>query len=164
MFYFKPPGARGQALHQDNFYLQVEPGTCIAAWTAVDPSTPENGGLFVVPKTHELDLACPEQADMQESFFAHFVRPPAGRKAVPATLAAGDTLFFNGSVIHGSGPNRSATLWRRSFICHYMPASSRCISKFYFPLFNFSGQEVPYAASTGGGPCGVEFTQPTYGA
>jgi len=31
MFYFKPPGARGQALHQDNFFLKVEPGTCIAA-------------------------------------------------------------------------------------------------------------------------------------
>ncbi|MET9869695.1 phytanoyl-CoA dioxygenase family protein, partial [Streptomyces sp. NPDC006386] len=31
MFYFKPPGARGQALHQDNFYLRVEPGTCRGA-------------------------------------------------------------------------------------------------------------------------------------
>ena len=26
MFYFKPPGARGQALHQDQFYLRVDPG------------------------------------------------------------------------------------------------------------------------------------------
>ena len=32
MLYFKPAGARGQALHQDNFYLRVQPGTCIAAW------------------------------------------------------------------------------------------------------------------------------------
>ena len=32
MFYFKPPQARGQALHQDNFYLRVKPGTCIAGW------------------------------------------------------------------------------------------------------------------------------------
>ena len=31
MFYFKPPGARGQALHQDQYYLRVQPGTCIAA-------------------------------------------------------------------------------------------------------------------------------------
>ncbi len=29
MLYFKPPGARGQALHQDNFYLRARPGTCI---------------------------------------------------------------------------------------------------------------------------------------
>jgi len=31
MLYFKPPGAKGQALHQVNFYLKVEPGICIAA-------------------------------------------------------------------------------------------------------------------------------------
>jgi len=36
MLYFKPPGARGQALHQDNFYLRARPGTCIAAWMALD--------------------------------------------------------------------------------------------------------------------------------
>src|SRR5258708_1464454 len=54
MFYFKPPGARGQAWHQDNFYLQVKPGSCVAAWIAVDTSDEENGGLQVVPKTHRM--------------------------------------------------------------------------------------------------------------
>ncbi len=164
MFYFKPPGARGQALHQDNFYLQVEPQTCIAAWTAIDASTPENGGLQVVPGTHAIDLACPEQADDTESFVKEFVRPPAGRTPVPAVLAPGDTLFFPGNVIHGSAPNRSRDQWRRSFICHYMPASSRCISRWYFPVLNAAGEEVTYEANTGGGPCGVEFEQPNYGA
>lgn len=164
MFYFKPPGARGQALHQDNFYLQVEPHSCIAAWTAIDPSVPENGGLSVVPHTQDYALVCPEQADMAESFVTHLVRPPAGAQAVPAELQPGDTLFFNGNVIHGSGPNRSPTLWRRSFICHYMPASARCISSWYFPLLNFSGDEVVYGATQGGGPCGVEFKLANYGA
>src|SRR5689334_12308632 len=36
MLYYKPPGARGQALHQDQFYLKVKPGTCMAAWMALD--------------------------------------------------------------------------------------------------------------------------------
>lgn len=36
MFYFKPPGARGQAFHEDNFYLKVQPGTCCAVWIACD--------------------------------------------------------------------------------------------------------------------------------
>ena len=44
MFYYKPPGARGQALHQDNFYLKVEPGNCIAAWTAIDSADEETAG------------------------------------------------------------------------------------------------------------------------
>jgi len=35
MCYFKPPGSRGQALHQDNFYLRASPGTCVAAWLAL---------------------------------------------------------------------------------------------------------------------------------
>ena len=49
MFYFKPPGARGQDLHQDNFYLRVKPGTCIALWLAIDDADRENGGMVVVP-------------------------------------------------------------------------------------------------------------------
>ncbi|HVF10706.1 MAG TPA: phytanoyl-CoA dioxygenase family protein, partial [Abditibacteriaceae bacterium] len=43
MLYFKPPGARGQALHQDNFYLHVKPGTCLASWLALDDADAENG-------------------------------------------------------------------------------------------------------------------------
>src|ERR1051326_2393780 len=53
MFYFKPPGARGQDLHQDNFYLRVKPGTCMAAWTAVDDADEENGGMVCVPETSD---------------------------------------------------------------------------------------------------------------
>ena len=56
MFYFKPPGARGQAFHQDNFYLKVKPGTCCAVWIACDAADAENGGLSVVPGTHELEI------------------------------------------------------------------------------------------------------------
>ena len=67
MFYFKPPGARGQALHQDNFYLRVEPGTCVAAWVACDVIDRDNGGLEVVPGTHRMDLFCPEEADAEVS-------------------------------------------------------------------------------------------------
>jgi ectoine hydroxylase-related dioxygenase (phytanoyl-CoA dioxygenase family) len=164
MYYYKPPGARGQALHQDNFYLQVQPGTCIAAWTAIDRAVPENGGLYVVPGTQDMDIACPEVANAGESFTTHLVKAPKGKKAIPAELNPGDTLFFNGSLIHGSPPNRSATEWRRSFICHYMPQSAVHISKAYRPLFNFDGQEVEYAAATGGGPCGAEFQPGEYGS
>lgn len=156
MVYFKPPGAKGQALHQDNFYLHVKPGSCMASWTAIDPSTPENGGLFVVPGTHRMDVVCPELADETQSFTTHLVRPPAGLKPIPATLAPGDTLFFHGSVIHGSEPNRSQNQWRLSFICHYMPWSARQISQWFFPLLTFDGKSIERTAHDGGGPCGTE--------
>ena len=46
-------------------------------------------------------------------------------KAQLVPMKAGDTLFFNGSLIHGSGPNRSKDRFRRSFICHYVSQSHR---------------------------------------
>ena len=161
MFYWKPPGARGQALHQDNFYLRVKPGTCIAAWIPIDPSDEENGGLVVVPGTQHMEIVCPEDADPATSFTKHLVRPPAGYQEVPICLAPGDGLFFNGSVIHGSPPNRSTTRFRRSFICHYVGASAEELARFYKPLYTFDGRpvtDVPDAV--GGGPCGVEAKGP----
>ncbi|MFB4327766.1 phytanoyl-CoA dioxygenase family protein [Paenibacillus sp. CR_12] len=156
MFYFKPPGSRGQALHQDNFYLQVEPGNCIAAWTAIDAADEENGGLLVVPKTSDYDLVCPEEADSNESFTTHFVKPPKDRKVLPAIMDKGDVLFFNGNLIHGSYRNKS-NRFRRAFICHYANASATKIGAFYRPLFREDGTEINLDVNPNGGPCGIEF-------
>jgi len=51
MFYYKPPGSRGQAMHQDNFYLLVEPQTCVAACTSIYDSDPYYGGIYLVAYT-----------------------------------------------------------------------------------------------------------------
>ena len=154
MFYFKPPGARGQALHQDQFYLLVEPGSCIAAWTAIDDTDAENGALLVVPKTNNSDIVCPAVADARESYTSHFVPVPKGLKAQLVPMKAGDTLFFNGSLIHGSGPNRSKDRFRRSFICHYAAGNVRKISAGYRPLIKLDGTEYEVEPQTSGGPCG----------
>ncbi|MEU3337849.1 phytanoyl-CoA dioxygenase family protein [Streptomyces sp. NPDC006668] len=156
MFYFKPPGARGQALHQDNFYLRVEPGTCVAAWVACDVIDRDNGGLEVVPGTHLMDLFCPEEADRDVSFAREYVPPPPGLAAVPVDMAPGDVLFFNGSLVHGSQPNRTADRFRRSFIGHYVGRSAERIGVYYRTL-TMSGEPVRLAESEGAGPCGTEF-------
>lgn len=160
MLYFKPAGARGQALHQDNFYLKVEPGTCIAAWLALDPADRENGGLEVVPGTHTMDIFCPEEADSAASFTREYVPVPPGLAAVPVNLAPGDVLFFNGSLVHGSGPNRTTDRFRRSFICHYIGRSSERMSRWYRPILTMRGEEVILAENTDGGPCGTEAVGP----
>jgi len=162
MFYYKPPGSRGQALHQDNFYLKVEPGNCIAAWTAVDPADEENGGLLVVPQTQAHEIVCPDEADARESFTTHFVKPPAGAKPVPVVMEAGDVLFFNGNLIHGSYRNKTKDRFRRAFICHYANASAARIGQGYRPLYRADGAEVDLESNPDGGPCGVEFEY--YGA
>ncbi|MEV2212183.1 phytanoyl-CoA dioxygenase family protein [Streptomyces sp. NPDC050997] len=156
MFYFKPPGARGQALHQDNFFLRVEPGTCVAAWIACDEIDRDNGGLEVVPGTHRMEVFCPEEADAELSFAREYVPPPPGLTAVPVDMRPGDVLFFNGSLVHGSQPNRTADRFRRAFIGHYVGRSTERIGHFYRTL-SMSGDRVPLPESEGAGPCGTEF-------
>ena len=155
MFYFKPPGSRGQALHQDQFYLHVQPGTCMAAWMAVDPCTKENGCLHAVPGTQDLPVLCTEPADTEISFTDVTVPIPEGKSAVPVLMDPGDVLFFNGSIVHGSYPNTSKDQFRRALIGHYAVGEAEKIGRFYHPVFQMDGTEIPLGVSEGGGPCGV---------
>ncbi|WP_224703238.1 phytanoyl-CoA dioxygenase family protein [Devosia aquimaris] len=159
MFYFKPPGARGQDLHQDNFYLRVKPGTCMAAWVAVDDADAGNGGMMCVPETSGLDIACPEQADPKLFFTSEHVEPPPGLTPQMMELKAGDVLFFNGSVIHGSTPNTSTDRFRRSLIFHYVPASTVEMSHWYEAM-SFSGVRQVIGVNSDGGPCGTVQAMP----
>ena len=155
MFYFKPPGARGQDLHQDNFYLRVKPGTCYAAWLAIDDADEENGGMVVVPGSGDLEIVCPDTNGEDRRFFTTVrVAPPSGLSEEPVPLRAGDVLFFNGSLIHGSYPNTSRDRFRRAFICHYVPRSSAELSGGYKPV-SFEGTPITtIAPAVGGGACG----------
>lgn len=156
MFYFKPPGAKGQALHQDNFYMKVEPGTCIAAWVALDPADEENGGLVIVPKSSQLEIQCPQEANPELSFTRDEVAVPEGMGIVPIAMQPGDVLFFNGNVIHGSYPNRSTTRFRRSFICHYAGESLIKVGHHFSPLFSRDGHIIEKKINYDSGPCGGE--------
>jgi ectoine hydroxylase-related dioxygenase (phytanoyl-CoA dioxygenase family) len=157
MYYFKPPGARGQAMHQDNLYLLVEPGTCLAAWTAIDRTDRENGCMMVVPGSHRANILCQEKTDMSVSFTPGATRIPAGLKAIEVPMEPGDTLFFGGAIIHGSGPNRSKDRFRRSFIGHYAAGSLDRISKFYLPLVKMDGTDCEVPANLDGGACGHDW-------
>ena len=157
MYYFKPPGARGQALHQDNRALQVKPDTCMAAWIAIDPSTEENGCLFAVPGTHTMELVCPGLADRTVSSTSHALEVPEDCDMVPLPLDPGDALFFNGSLIHGSHPNTHPTMWRRAYILHYVPKGSQSAAAHFNPLIDFDGREHSVAPTEGGGPCAGEY-------
>lgn len=139
MIYFKPPKARGQALHQDQFYLRVQPGTCIAAWMALDPCSEENGCLRVVPGSQSWPLLCTTQADLSESFTDVTVPIPQGTPVLSMDMEPGDVLFFNGQVVHGSGPNRTTDRFRRSLIGHYVGADAEKVAKFFHPALRMDG-------------------------
>jgi phytanoyl-CoA hydroxylase len=155
MYYFKPPTARGQALHQDNLFLQAHPETCLAAWIAIDDCDAENGGLIVIPGSHKIQILCPEDAaDPEESFTGATIPVPEGAARVQTEMKAGDVLFFHGSLVHGSRPNRSTHRFRRSLIFHYIPQASVEVAKFYLPLITSAGDEVLISPVAEGGPCG----------
>ncbi len=155
MFYFKPPGARGQALHQDQYYLRVQPGTCIAAWMAVDDCTADNGCLRVVPGSHDWPLLCLTEADTEASFTDVTVELPEGVSDMPVEMEAGDVLFFNGQIVHGSLPNSTTDQFRRSLIGHYIVGEAEKVYEWYHPVLRMDGTAVEMGTSEVGGTCGV---------
>lgn len=156
MFYYKPPGAKGQGMHQDNFYLLSQPAACIGAWTPIDDADEENGCLWMVPGSHRAGYQCPDSTAERWLNYgdSHITKFPRETKPVPVPVKRGQTLFFHGLMIHGSGPNRSQTRWRRTFIGHYVDQATATISKFYHPVLDMKGRVVSVGEYQGGGPCG----------
>ena len=160
MVYFKPPGARGQNLHQDNTYLKAQPGTCMAAWMALEPIDEENGCMMLVANSSDLPIICQnETPGLSQVCWNDWETPvPSGLNLVPAIMGTGDVLFFNGSVIHGSYMNRSKDRFRRTLIGHYVAAESSRVAKYYFPVYRMDGtrlDDTVLAVAPDGGSCGT---------
>ena len=155
MLYFKPPGSRGQALHQDQFFLKAHPGTCMAAWLALDPCDEANGCMQVVPGSHQWSILCTTKADTTTSFTDVTVPLPEGQKARPVLMQAGDVLFFGGSLVHGSFPNTTADRFRRALIGHYISGDAEQVTAFVRPILRLDGTIVTLKVTEPGGPCGV---------
>jgi ectoine hydroxylase-related dioxygenase (phytanoyl-CoA dioxygenase family) len=174
MLYFKPPGARGQALHQDNWYLHARPGTCCAAWMSLDRADEQNGCMRLVPQSHTWPILCAQPADITKSFTDVTVALPPGVQAVPIVMEPGDVLFFHGSLVHGSLPNTTSDRFRRSLIAHYIEAHVQAVTQFDQPVLRMDGTAFELEASEGGGPCGqwvdqdgqsvIEMVEPTVAA
>lgn len=155
MLYFKPAGARGQALHQDNYYLRVQPGTCMAAWLALDRCDEANGCMQVVPGSHTWPTLCSVKADTTKSFTDTTVPLPEDIEASPVPMEPGDMLFFNGQIVHGSFPNTTQNRFRRALIGHYIHADAEKVASWYHPVFRMDGSEVVVGTSEKGTRCGV---------
>lgn len=91
------------AFHNDSQFIDERTGArSFMIWMALQPISPANGGLLVVPYSHRLDrtirgwgVAAPwlSHASVYE------------RYAVPLTLDAGEAVIFDPALIHRSGPN-----------------------------------------------------------
>ena len=126
--YFAKPPRTGQAVlwHQDAAYQKLMPSDgVISIWVALDDSTPENGCLRVIPKTHHLPVkqmvkTPPEYKLLKEALDQTIIDET---KAVDLILQPGDVSVHHSYLIHGSGKNES-NQWRRGIAIRYMPPST----------------------------------------
>jgi ectoine hydroxylase-related dioxygenase (phytanoyl-CoA dioxygenase family) len=127
----------------------------MAAWMALDDCDVENGCMQIGVGSHNLPELCTTPADTRVSFTDSTVPIPSGMRVAPVIMKAGDVLFFNGSVIHGSYPNVSRDRFRRALIGHYAVGEATKIGGFYHPVLRMDGSVATLEADDSGGPCGV---------
>ncbi|XP_028170530.1 phytanoyl-CoA dioxygenase, peroxisomal-like [Ostrinia furnacalis] len=123
----KPPGTGRHPPHQDIYYFPFRPAhKIIAAWTAIDDVTIDNGCLYVLPGSHRGELhshGYPEKfMRLYHGIIEEDTIAPENQR-VNLEMSPGDTVFFHPHLVHGSRPNVSKG-FRKSISCHY--ASSDC--------------------------------------
>jgi phytanoyl-CoA hydroxylase len=127
MLFTKGEGKRGQAWHQDEYFIPTRDHSLTAAWIALDDATVDNGCLWVVPGSHRAGVIYPAR-DHDDDRFDPTVEaygfPHDDDEAVAVELAAGSVLFFDGYLLHRSLPNSARAGLRRALVNHYMSAQS----------------------------------------
>ena len=141
----KPPRT-GQAVlwHQDGSYWPIEPMNVITIWLAVTDSTPENGCMRVIPRTHNLELEQVQERKDVESVLGSEIRADKvdESKAVDIILNAGDVSIHHPNLIHGSEANLS-DLWRMGLTIRYIPTTTRLLKPEMAAPFLLRGNPVP---------------------
>jgi non-haem Fe2+, alpha-ketoglutarate-dependent halogenase len=125
VFRVKAPGSDiHYGWHQDSARIVVDPAPAIV-YVAISDATVENGCLAVIPGSHHrvqpFDLVeNPGQAHRRVAR----VRDVDPSRAAYMELRAGEVAVFSANVVHGSGPNRSATV-RYAILHDYTPTAGR---------------------------------------
>ena len=123
----KPPGGRPVLWHQDAGYWPLEPMAVVSLWLAIDPSTPDNGGLRVVPGSHHGGVHDRRRrTDVENVFGDESAVDVDEAAAVDIVLEPGDVEIHHPALLHASGPNRTASR-RCGLTIRYIPTSTRIL-------------------------------------
>jgi phytanoyl-CoA hydroxylase len=141
--------------HQDWVYLDSYPQGCLtAAWVALEDISPEATRFFVVPGSQDFDEDFPHDWIWKSSRYldamAEVVRTRYGDHVIVPELQAGDVLFWNSRLIHGSRPGADPHRSRLSLAAHYIPegfgfGNREIPLKQAHPLPVVTGRPIPYA-------------------
>jgi len=99
------------AWHQDVTFWGLEPPYAITAWYAVDDSDQENGCMQVIPGTQENGVMEHGKSQQEGNLLSInqevALSPEQLATAVDMPLTAGQMSLHDGTVVHGSLPNKS---------------------------------------------------------
>lgn len=95
-------GGGAFSFHQDNQYTKHD-GPSNNIWVALNPMSPDNGCLCMVPRTHT-NGTIPRTPDAN-GVPQPMVPTPA--KYLPLRMNPGDAVAFSRLTVHGSGPNHT---------------------------------------------------------
>ena len=126
VFRIKEPGSTtSYGWHQDAARIDVHP-CFIIAFVAITESSPDNGGLRVVPGSHKsirpFELVVNDDGQARRKVARTLDVGEDG--VVDLTLAAGEATFFSGRLVHGSGHNPS-TRRRIAILTDYTAAHAQ---------------------------------------
>jgi hypothetical protein len=129
-FISKPKGdGRRVPWHEDSAYWRgsLNPMQVVTVWLAIDASSPENGGMSVIPRTHNTGrkgFSDYDEVDPEKNVFPIEIleeQRPEDR-AVACILQPNECSLHDGRLMHGSPPNTSV-LRRCGYTMRYMPTS-----------------------------------------
>lgn len=123
------PAHHGSAhsFHQDSAYWPMRPPALVTVSIALTDSTPENGCIQVIPRSHEWGMQ--EWGAITQESGVLSNRPDLDTSEVfEVPLKAGSALMFHSLVVHGSGPNRSPRP-RHTALYAYFPPTVRYTSQ-----------------------------------
>ena len=124
-------GTSRHPLHQDLLYFPFRPvEKIVAAWTAMERVTRENGCLIAVPGSHRTELMEHGYPDWEGGVNAAYVGimgVTPDIKYVHLPMEKGDTIFFHPLLWHGSGRNQTPN-FRKAISCHFVSGDCRFIN------------------------------------
>jgi phytanoyl-CoA hydroxylase len=140
MAMLKPPsGGREKPWHQDKAFFDMDlSNPVVGVWIALDPATPENGCMHVIPGSHK------------EGPVVHFARRDwqicddqvQTARDVMVPLEPGGVLLFDGLIHHGTPMNRTNQR-RRAVQYHYTGRNAIWTSKeARMAIFGSEGKDV----------------------
>ncbi|MEO6909164.1 MAG: phytanoyl-CoA dioxygenase family protein [Abditibacteriaceae bacterium] len=129
-FISKPKGnGKRVPWHEDSSYWRgrLDPMEVVTVWLAIDPATPENGCMYVIPRTQHNGYSDYDPVDPTTHVFPTEIKKEQrdDTKAVPCILEPNEASLHHAKLMHGSPPNTSS-MRRCGYTMRYIPTSVKC--------------------------------------